>query len=88
MIKIHIEDIICYLNQSFGKKGLKLLLTGCFFIFLILVVFVIAAVIFVFNYQSEIYAVLAKIFSFIFNGSLDNLFKNLVKLISDSLLKQ
>jgi len=87
VIKIHIEDIIYYLNQSFGKKGLKILLTGCFLIFLILMVFVIAAVIFVFNYQSEIYAVLTKIFNFIFNGSLDNLFKNIVKLISDSLVK-
>ena len=84
---MHLADIIYYLNQSLGKKELKFLLIGCFIIFFILTVVVITAVVFAFKYQTEIYAFLAKIFNFVFNDSLDNVFRNLVRLIIDNLIK-
>ena len=84
---MHIEDIICYLNQGLGKKELKIFLMGCFIIFFILAAFLIAAIIFAFKYQTEIYAFLAKIFNFVFNDSPDNIFRNIVRLIIDSLIK-
>lgn len=84
---MHFEDLIFYLSQSLGKKRLKVILIGCVLIFLIFTLVVITAIVFALKYQTEIYDSLAKIFSFVFNDSPGNVFRNLVRLIIESTIR-
>ena len=86
--KLDFQEIIYQIKQRFlGEKTLKVILTGCLVIFIVITLLIVMAIILAFNYHTQIYDGLLKIFNFIFNDSPDNILSNLLKQIVDNFTK-
>ena len=86
--KLNFQDISYHLKQRFlGRKTLKIILTGCLLIFIVIMLLLVIAIILAFNYHTQIYDGLLRISNFIFNDSPDNILMNYFKQIIDNSIK-
>lgn len=82
------EEILYLLRRKrLDKKTLKVIISGCLFLVMVLIILLVIAIILAFKYHTQIYDGFMRIINFIFGDSPDNVIRGVFKQISDNFLK-
>lgn len=82
------EEFIYLMKRNrLGKNALKIILTGCLGLVILIIVFFVIAILAAFNYHEQIYEVISRIINFVFGDSPNNALRGFFQQYIDGALK-